>query len=283
MIKALLGVVLLFAAGNIDIQARAAASEAEPSASSQQPPTQPTPPPAQPPATQPPATAKPKPAAPKPRPAPRSATLAISVADPSGAPIPNVSVTLEGPTSRSTRTEGGRIALEELPTGRYTVRFEQDGFVTVEKEVTAAGGKPIEMKITMKPMPAPSAPPPPPAPEAPSKKPSVDAKPAVFDVPSVFEKEFVGRGAGKTTPLGCGGEGSASLIQLNQPLQQHSHDDSDEFLYVVGGEGTATVQGTTQKLKAGILLFVPSGTPHGLSASGRNPLVVMSIRAGAGC
>ena len=67
----------------------------------------------------------------------RTATLAISVADPAGTPIPNVLVTLEGPASRTARTEGGRIALEELPVGRYTLRFEQEGFVMLERELSA--------------------------------------------------------------------------------------------------------------------------------------------------
>jgi mannose-6-phosphate isomerase-like protein (cupin superfamily) len=132
-------------------------------------------------------------------------------------------------------------------------------------------------------MPAPPPPPAPPAPEPAAKKPTVNAKPAVFDVPGVIEKEFVGRGAGKTTPLACGGDGAATLIQLNQPLQPHAHDDADEFIYVVAGEGSAALQGTTQKLRAGTLLFVPRGTSHGLTVSGRNPLIVVSTRAGSGC
>ena len=211
---------------------------------------------------------------------PRTATLAISVADPEGTPIPNVLVTVEGPASRTIRTEGGRIAIEELPPGRYIVRFEQEGFITVERDLTAAAGKPIEVKVTMKPLPAP---PPPPASEPPPGKPSSTAKAAAFDVPGVIEKEFVGRAAGKTTSLACGDSGSASLIQLNQPLQQHAHDDADEFIYVVAGEGSASLQGTAQKLRAGTLLFVPRGTPHSLTVSGRNPLIVLSTRAGGSC
>jgi mannose-6-phosphate isomerase-like protein (cupin superfamily) len=272
MRKLILGVFVL-----IDLQAQ------------QPPPTQPPvtqPPATQPPATQPPATQPPQPKPSPPRRAtPRTATLAISVADPSGQPMPNVLVTVEGAASRSTRTEGGRIAIEELPVGRYTVRFEQEGFVTVERDLMAAAGKPIDIKVTMKRLPeppAPAPPPPAPTPEAP-KKPSVEAKPAVFDVPAVIEKEFVGRAAGKTTALACGDDSSATLIQLNQPLQQHSHDEADEFIYVVAGEGSASVQGTTQKLRAGTLLFIPRGTSHGLIVSGRNPLIVLSTRAGGGC
>src|SRR5215203_3182272 len=224
MRKLILGAIVLISAVSVGIAA-------------QQPP--PTQPPTQPPAQQPPA--QPKPAAPR-RAVARTATFAVTVADPSGAPIPNVLVTVEGAASRSTRTEGGRIAFEELPLGRYTVRFEQPGFITVERDLTATAGKPIEIKVTMKPLPAPPPAPAPPAPEpTKTKQPPSDAKPAVFDVPGVIEKEFVGRGAGKTTPLVCGNDGNATLIQLNQPLQQHSHDDADEFIYVVAGEGSASL------------------------------------------
>ena len=219
MRKLILGAVVLISAGSLVLQA-------------QQPPPTST----QPPATQPPAQQPPAPQPPAKKPAPRraparTATLAISVADQSGAPIPNVLVTVEGAASRSTRTEGGRIALEELPLGRYTVRFEQPGFITVERDLTATAGKPIEVKVTMKPLPEPPPPPAPPVPEPPkAKQTPSNAKPAVFDVPGVIEKEFVGRAAGKTTPLACGGDGNATLIQLNQPLQQHEHDDADEFI-----------------------------------------------------
>lgn len=267
MQKLILGVIVLILAGNFEIQARTRQAPQQPPP--QQPPPQTQPPPAKP--------------APAKRRVARTATLAISVADPSGTPIPNVLVTVEGAASRSTRTEGGRIAIEELPLGRYTVRFEQDGFVTVERDLTATAGKPIEVKVTMKPLPAPPPAPVTPAPEPEAERPSIDAKPALFDVPGVIEKEFIGRGAGKTTPLACGTDGAATLIQLNQPLQPHAHDDADEFIYVVAGEGSASVLGAAQKLKAGTLLFVPRGTSHGLTVSGRNPLIVLSTRAGRGC
>lgn len=206
----------------------------------------------------------------------RTATLAVSVTDPSGAAVPDVRVTVEGPASRTTRTEGGRIAIEGLPVGRYTVRFEREGFVTLERELTASAGKPMDVKVTLKPLPAPPV-----APAAP--KAAVDAKPAVFDVPGVIEKEFVGRAAGRTTQLACGGEGTATLIQLNEPLATHAHADADEFLYIVAGEGTATLDGVQETLRAGVLLFVPRNTPHALAATGRNPLIVLSTRAGEGC
>jgi len=210
-----------------------------------------------------------------------TATLAIQVSDPAGAPVSNVKVTVDGPEQRTVRTEGNRIALENLPAGSYRLRFEREGFTTLERELTARGGAPTEVKVTLTPAPAP-APPPAPTPVEPPR-PAVDAKPARLDLLAVIEKEFLGRGAGKTTPLTCGAGGTAALIQLNDPIAQHSHADADEFIYVIAGEGSANVQGTPQRLRAGVLVFVPRGVPHSLSHSGRNPLIVMSTQAGEPC
>lgn len=222
------------------------------------------------------ATAK-KPAAP--------VTFAILVTDPEGAQVPSVLVTVEGPATRTTRTEGGRIALENLPAGDYRLRFEKAGFVTLERELTARGGAPIDVKVTLRPSaeaeePAPAAAT---APVAPDPSAPSTATPALIDVPAAIEREFVGRSPERRTSLACGDQGSATLIQLNDPMPPHAHDDADEFVYVVAGEGTATVGGTSQRLRAGVLLFIPRGTPHGLTRSGRNPLIVLATRAGDGC
>ena len=236
----------------------------------------------QPPAQQPPA--KPSQPAPTQKPqarGPRTATFAILVTGPDGAQVPNVSVTVTGPASRTARTEGGRIALENLPLGNYRLRFDRDGFVPLERELAARAGAPIDVKVTLTPMPEPPAPPPPPP--APPARPPSEARPASFDVPAVIEKEFVRRGAAKTTPLACGDQGEATLIQLNDPVAQHTHAEADEFVYVVAGEGAATVAGAEQRLRAGVLLFVPRGVSHSLSKSGRNPLIVVSTKAGGGC
>jgi mannose-6-phosphate isomerase-like protein (cupin superfamily) len=240
----------------------------------QQPPAQ-QPPPTQPPPAQQKPPAKKKPA---PKPAPKTATFAILVTDPAGAQIPNVLVTVEGAASRTVRTEGGRIALENLPIGEYLFRFEKEGYLTFERALTARSGPPVELKITLKPAPEP---PPPPAAEPP--KPSSDAKPASIDILDVIDKEFVGRAAGKTTALACGAGGTATLIQLNEPVADHAHADADEFIYVIAGEGAASMAGTAQRLRAGTLLFVPRGVTHRLTQSGRNPLIVLSTRAGEAC
>jgi mannose-6-phosphate isomerase-like protein (cupin superfamily) len=211
--------------------------------------------------------------------APRTATFAILVTDADGTQVPNVLVTVEGPASRTVRTEGGRIALENLPVGDYRLRFEKDGFVPLERELTARAGKPIEVKVLLNRLPEPEAPPAPPEPV----RAASDAKPAALDILDVIDKEFIGRGAGRTTPLACGGEGNANLIQVNDPVTDHAHADADEFLYVIAGEGAANVAGAAHRLRAGMLVFVPRDATHRFSQSGRNPLILLSVRAGEGC
>lgn len=203
-------------------------------------------------------------------------SFAVAVTDPAGQPIPNVVVTVEGAAQRTARTEGGRIALEGLPPGNYLLRFEHEGFVTVERELSARGARPVDVKVTLKPLPAP---PPPPAPPAPA----ISAKPMAADIPALVASERVGKAPSRVSSLACGAGGTATLIQLNQPLAQQVHADADAFLYVVAGEGHALVGTGKQKLEAGFFLFVPRGMTYSLTPSGRNPLVVMSTRAGEPC
>lgn len=213
--------------------------------------------------------------------APRTATFAIVVTDADGTQIPSVLVTVDGPASRTVRTEGGRIALENLPVGDYRLRFEKDGFVPLERELAARAGKPIEVNVTLNRLP--ELPPPAAPPAAEPDRPASDAKPTATDLLDVIDKEFIGRGAGKTTALACGGDGIANLIQVNDPVADHAHAGEDEFLYVIAGEGAANVAGTAHRLRAGTLVFVPRDVTHRFSQNGRNPLILLSVRAGEGC
>ena len=209
-----------------------------------------------------------------------TATLAISVTDASGAPLTGVKVIVEGPASRQTRTERGRVAIEELPAGAYKLRFELEGFVPLERDLTARAGKPMDIKVTLTRAPKP---PPPPEPAAAPGPPLVKVDPAAIDIPAFIDKNFVGRSASKTSPLTCASGGTAILLQMREPLQQHPHAEADEFVYVVAGEGSALVAGTDHKLQAGKLVMVPRTISHSFTPRGRNPLILMSIQAGQPC
>ena len=213
----------------------------------------------------------------------RTATLAVSVSDPDGKPIPDVLVTVEGPATRSVRTEGGRIALENLPAGNYRLRFDREGFITLERELAVRVGAPIDVKVMLNPAPAPP-PAPEPVPAAPEPaKPMVNAKPVVLDVPDVVDKDWVGRGPSKTTQLSCGTDGASVVMQLKDALMPHEHADTDEIFYVIAGEGNAMVGDTSHRLKAGVFVFVPRGTRHGVGPSGRNPIILLAVRPGDRC
>ena len=217
-------------------------------------------------------------------------TFAVFVTDPSGKPLGDVRVHVQGPAtakgqppfSRDTRTERGRIAFENLPAGLYRLRFEHEGFITLERELNARGAAPIDVTVTLTPAPPPpppAAPPPPPEPAAPVIK----ADPVIADIPGFLEQNFVGRGPSKTSPLACATGGSVTVMQLREPLEGPAREDVDEYLYVVGGEGTIRIVGTERLLKAGVFVMVPRGVAKALVPKGRNPLMVLSIKAGEKC
>lgn len=215
-----------------------------------------------------------------------NATLAILVSDPSGTPLGNVRVTMDGPVTRDVRTERGRIALENLPFGTYRLRFDLEGFVSFEREVVARTGTPIDVKVTLTPVPPPP-PAPVPVPEAPTTKPPAAAvgggAPVTIDMSDFIEKNYVGRGGGKTSPLACGAGGPAILMQVKNPIVEHTHAEADEFLYTISGEGSVRAAGHDQPLRPGVFMMVPRGVPHIIVAIARAPLVLLSVRAGEHC
>ena len=210
-------------------------------------------------------------------------TFAVAVQDPAGAPVPEVKVTLSGAASRTSRTEGGRIVFEGLPAGTYRLRFEKDGYVTYERELAARGSAPIEVKVTLEKLPAPPPPPPaPPAPVEPTPR-VVDAKVVAIDMPAFIEKHYIKRAAAKTTPVACATGGDASLLQLNEPMAEHSHDDADEFFYVISGQGAVRIGERVEALGAGAFILIPRGTAHVITPAVKKPLEILSLRAGASC
>jgi mannose-6-phosphate isomerase-like protein (cupin superfamily) len=213
-----------------------------------------------------------------------SVTFAVVVTDAAGAPINDAKVTLSGTTERSGRTEGGRLVFEDLRPGPYRFRFDKDGFISLERELTARGAAPIDVKVALDPAPPPPKPieivkpaPPPPADHM------VDAKPMGLDLPSYINDHYVGRSAGKASDLSCTTGGSANLLQINDPVKSHAHADSDEFLYVLAGEGNAQIgSANAEPMSAGMFLVVPRGMAHSFTAR-KKPLVVLSILAGDKC
>lgn len=57
------------------------------------------------------------------------------------------------------------------------------------------------------------------------------------------------------------------------------HEGSDQWLYVISGEGTAVVAGEELRLEAGSLLLIEAGEAHEISNPGDVPLETFSIYA----
>ena len=55
------------------------------------------------------------------------------------------------------------------------------------------------------------------------------------------------------------------------------HPDTDQILTFVSGVGEAKVDGSTRKVAAGDLVFVPAGAKHNFVNTGPNPLVLYTV------
>jgi mannose-6-phosphate isomerase-like protein (cupin superfamily) len=102
-------------------------------------------------------------------------------------------------------------------------------------------------------------------------------------MPAFIEKYYVKKASGTTTPLACSTGGASTLIQINDPIATHTHDDADEFLYVIAGQGSANMGERHESLGPGVYVMIPRGTAHGFTTGPKKPLVMISTRAGERC
>lgn len=59
--------------------------------------------------------------------------------------------------------------------------------------------------------------------------------------------------------------------------EDNRHRGADQWLFVVAGSGLATVEGKTQKLKAGSLLLIPRNQRHEIRNTGRTVLKTLNF------
>ena len=220
--------------------------------------------------------------------APMRAAMTLLVTDRQGKVLSDVAVGVTGAMERDGKTDAtGSIVFRNLGAGTYRLRFEHPDFVTLEREVTMQTGRPLRTSVALHSAPAPPTPekeeapsPPPPAPQLPAPG---SQPPTVVSIPDVFEANSIGRNPSLTSIVGCAGVSTATLIQLRDPLSEHQHDDADEALYVVAGEGVQRIAGRDVPLTPGTLAMVPRGTPHGITRQGSKVLVLLSVLSGPPC
>jgi mannose-6-phosphate isomerase-like protein (cupin superfamily) len=220
--------------------------------------------------------------------APRTLALAVEVTDRTGNPLEDVQVAVAGPVERSGATSGdGTVAFRSMRAGTYRLRFEHEGFTTLEREVVVSRtGASVTVALTPAaedPSPAESEPEPAtpaPAPAAPA----VVAEPRTLSIPDYLDDNLVRSSEpSKTSLLGCAQGGTTRLMQVRDPLEHEMHAEVDEVVYVVAGEGTLSVQNRLTKVSAGYFALVPRGTEHAIKRQGRNPLIFLSVLTGAPC
>jgi len=247
-----------------------------------------TPPAAKP---QPPATSAPVTQAPRPRPSGSATTTAmLFITDGTGRPIENVTVNVMGPIDREVRSpSSGATRIEGLRAGTYRVRFTHEKFITFEKEIVwRAGTAQPELSVTLNvapERPAPSQPPAVTVVQAPptTKLPSPGTAKSM-SLPDFIEKNFItAREPQKENLIGCSGVGQALLWQIREPWTGRQHDGADGMVYIVGGDGRLKLGEREVTISAGAFAVVPRGTSYSLSRSGRNPLIVLAVLAGAPC
>jgi hypothetical protein len=233
------------------------------------------------------------PAVPVRRPAPaaqaasaRPINLTFQVTDALGAPLPDVKVTTQAPVAREGVTgPDGSLRFANVRPGTYRMRFAREGSITLERDVTVRAAESLTIDVSLN-----AAPPAPKMPEAP--KPAVSeptkalppgGEPKVVPIPLFLEKNFIGREGRKESPLGCTPTGTALLHQLREAWLNHTHEDADEWMYVVAGEGTLRIGNADQRVTAGTFASIPHSNGHALLPTGRNPLIIISVLSGHPC
>lgn len=243
--------------------------------------------------TPPPATAKPAPAKPAAQPVRRPAQpsgragLAVTVTDMRGATIPGIHVDVMGPTPRMGETDrSGQINFPGLSAGTYRLRFTGDPVTAFEREVSIRAGQVADIDVTLsaappKPEPLPAAPAAPPPAAARSVGPA--GQPQTLSVPDVLEKEYIGRQPRRESLLSCSGNTRTTMIQLNELQPDRLYADADAVYYVIGGEGSAVIDGRTAALGTNGFVSVPRGTSHAFQRRGNRPLILLAVLSGEPC
>ncbi|HXH05633.1 MAG TPA: cupin domain-containing protein, partial [Vicinamibacterales bacterium] len=122
-----------------------------------------------------------------------------------------------------------------------------------------------------------------PPPTRAAARPQPAEPPRTVSIPDFLEENLIAREPRKESMLGCTAGGTARLLQLREPLAEQSHDEVDEVLYVVAGEGTLRVAGREFRLQPGTYSLVPRGHLYSIGVRGSKPLILLSVEAGAPC
>ena len=218
-------------------------------------------------------------------------TALLFITDGTGRPIEDVTVNVMGPVDREVKSPAsGPTRVEGLRAGTYRVRFTHEKFITFEKEIVLARrhGAP-ELSITLNAAPAAAAPPPPPpAPVGQARAADAEAAAAGHaedHVAARLHREELHQRARAA-------EGKPDRLQRRRPGAAVADPRAVERpparlrrRHALRGRrrGPLKLGEREFTVAAGAFAVVPRGTTYSLSRSGRNPLIVLAVLAGAPC
>ena len=230
-----------------------------------------------------PAPAPRRPAAPAPAPVSRSG-IAITVTDTRGLPIPDVRVTIAGPSDRNGQTDdSGQANFVGMQPGTYRARFDGDKVVSFEREVTVRAGQPTGIDVTLNMAPPPPPPPAPAVVEKPVEAVGPPGMPQIISIVDLAEKQLSGNAPRRETLVSCSGNTRTMLVVLNQDQPERLYDGAETEYYVVAGQGAVRLNGRETPLSAGSYASIPRNTSHGIAKRGNRPLILLSVLAGEPC
>src|SRR5262249_33366953 len=203
----------------------------------------------------------------------------ITVRDLGGARLEGVRLTVSGAAAGEFTTgAAGMTMVPDLKPGVYRVRAEREGFVTLEREFTLGTGawNPVDIVLNEAPPPPPKAEPAP----APAPAGAPGGPPVAISGRGLTGRNFIGRRRPHESVVAGKPLETVRLLQIREPVAQHTHDRNDELVYVVAGEGAVRINGEATPVSAGSLVVLPAGSVHAFERRGKNPLVVMSTLTG---
>ena len=240
--------------------------------------------PAPPPVAQPPAGQQPPATAPKPAPrktpaaaATRTSTATVSVTDPSGQGLQGVTITVTGPVPRSGKTARERsVHFAGLKAGDYRIRFEHDGFFTLERDVTIKAGLPIEVDASLTRHPRPPRPL------------RLLHRPRRRTRHRRRSGESASRGLHRTEPgqrgrVGLHRERADDVAAAEGTAARAIACRRRRSALRRGGRGHPAIGGQGPPLKSTYIIVVSRGTTRAVTRKGRNPMYLLSIVSGAPC
>jgi mannose-6-phosphate isomerase-like protein (cupin superfamily) len=213
-------------------------------------------------------------------------TAAVTVTDPAGQALADTAVTMTGPTERDGRTAAnGTVHFAGLKAGDYRVRFEREGYVTLEREITIKPGHAAQVDASLSAAPPPPPPPPAPKPVATSGPGRAPLPQADFDITAYLEKNYLSSGAQRVKSIACSPTDSVQLVQTNDAFALASSSDKQFVIVTIAGRGHVTAGGRTMSLDArsGTTVTIPKDVGFEATREGNRPLVFVLVQMGQGC